>query len=211
MNQERISTYLQSLERPLPAYLEEIEEQAQAEFVPIIRKEAESLLMVLLEMKKPKKILEVGTAVGFSTLLMREFAPEAQITTIEYFPPRIEAAQAHFDQFDTDGRITLLAGDAGKIIPEMDDRFDLIFLDSAKGQYPVLLPELIRMMNPGAVLLTDNVLQEGELLESHFIVKQRDRTIHARMREYLYELKHRDDLVTTILPIGDGMAVSVKR
>ena len=106
--------------------------------------------------------------------------------------------------------ITLLEGDAADILKDLDDRYDLIFMDAAKGQYIHFLPEILRLLRTGGVLLSDNVLQDGDIIESHFAVERRNRTIYKRMREYLYTLKHHEQLETAILPLGDGVTMSTK-
>lgn len=212
MNHERLATYLRSLESPEKSYLEAIEREALAAYVPIIRKETQSLLKVLLELMQPRRILEVGTAVGFSALLMSEYMPEgAHITTIEKFEKRIPIARENFHRAGKDDVITLIEGDAMDVLKSLNGPYDLVFMDAAKGQYIRYLPEVLRILETGGVLMSDNVLQDGNLIESRFAVERRDRTIHSRMREYLYELKHREDLETSILPLGDGVALSVKK
>ena len=208
---QRYVDYINSLEKELPPYLEELEQYALQTEVPIIRKEMQSFLKTLLKMNKPKQILEVGTAIGFSALLMKEFMPaNGQITTIEKYEKRIPVARANFEAHG-DGRITLLEGDAMEILAGLTGSYDMIFMDAAKGQYVVWLDDVVRLLCPGGVLLSDNVLQEGDLVESHYIVTRRNRTIYKRMRQYLYELTHREDLSTTILPVGDGAALTVKK
>ena len=209
---ERIAVYLRSLENPENPLLEEIEQEALASYVPIIRKETQSLLKTLLTMLRPARVLEVGTAVGFSALLMSEYLPEgAHITTIEKYEKRIPIARQNFLRAGKEEQITLIEGDAMEVLRSLDGPFDFVFMDAAKGQYPHYLPEVLRLLTPGGVLMSDNVLQDGSLIESRFAVERRDRTIHSRMREYLYELKHREDLMTSILPLGDGVALTVKK
>lgn len=204
-------SYLHSLERKNSEILEKIEEEALASYVPIIRKEMQSFLKVLLLIKKPVRILEVGTAVGFSAILMSEYMPEnGQITTIEKYEKRIPIARENFRRARKENCITLLEGDALEIMKELSGPYDLIFMDAAKGQYINYMPEAIRLLSEEGVLVSDNVLQDGEIIESRFAVERRNRTIHSRMREYLYELKHDERLETAIIPLGDGVAVSRK-
>ena len=208
---ERMISYLHSLERKNSEILEKIEEEALASYVPIIRKEMQSFLKVLLLIKKPVRILEVGTAVGFSAILMSEYMPEnGQITTIEKYEKRIPIARENFRRAGKENCITLLEGDALAIMKELSGPYDLIFMDAAKGQYINYMPEAIRLLSEEGVLVSDNVLQDGEIIESRFAVERRNRTIHSRMREYLYELKHDERLETAIIPLGDGVAVSRK-
>ena len=209
---ERMVTYIHSLETPDSDILETIEREALDTFVPIIRKETQSFLKVLLQIKKPMKILEVGTAVGFSALLMNAYAPEgSHITTIEKYEKRIPIARENFCRAGKENEITLIEGDALEVMKSLDETFDFIFMDAAKGQYIHYLPEAIRLLESGGLLVSDNVLQDGDIIESRFAVERRNRTIHSRMREYLYELKHNERLLTSIVPLGDGLALSVKQ
>ncbi len=211
---ERLLTYLNSLESSNGELLDLIEQEALADEVPIIRKDMQGFLKLLLAMKRPQRLLEVGCAVGFSALLMAQWNPaEGSITTIENWPPRIPVARENFKRAGRSDQITLLEGDAGEILPELlreGRHFDWIFMDAAKGQYPILLDTAVSLLEPGGILVSDNVLFDGEIIESRYAVTRRNRTIHKRMREYLYTLKHHEQLTSAILPIGDGAAVSVK-
>ena len=208
---ERMISYLHSLERKNSEILEKIEEEALASYVPIIRKEMQSFLKVLLLIKKPVRILEVGTAVGFSAIMMSEYMPEnGHITTIEKYEKRIPIARENFRRAGKENCITLLEGDALELMKELSGPYDLIFMDAAKGQYINYMPEAIRLLSEEGVLVSDNVLQDGDIIESRFAVERRNRTIHSRMREYLYELKHDERLETAIIPLGDGVAISRK-
>lgn len=209
---DRMTTYIHSLESPESEIIETIEREAIETYVPIIRKETQSLLKVLLLLKKPVKILEVGTAIGFSSILMSQYMPEnGHITTIEKYEKRIPIAKENFKRAGKEEQITLLEGDALEIMQSLEDSYDMIFMDAAKGQYIRYLPEALRLLAPEGLLISDNVLQDGDVIESRFAVERRNRTIHSRMREYLYELKHNDRLQTSILPLGDGVALSVKK
>ena len=209
---ERIISYINSLSTADTPFLTELEKWALKERVPIIRKETQSFLKMLLVMKQPEHILEIGTAVGFSSLMMSECVSEnCTITTIENYEKRIPIARENFVRAGKDHQITLLEGDAMEVLKRLTCPYDFVLLDAAKAQYIYYLPELLRIMPEGAVLVSDNVLQDGNIVESRFAVERRDRTIHARMREYLYELTHRDDLVTSVLPLGDGVTVSVRK
>ena len=209
---ERIVDYINSLDKGNSPVCNAIEKEALADGVPIIRKEMGNLLKVLLLLKRPQKILEVGTAVGYSSILMSENMPEnCRITTIENYEKRIPIAKQNFVRAGKEKQITLLEGDAADILKELREPFDFIFMDAAKGQYIHFMPEIFRLLKPEGILVSDNVLQDGDIIESHFIVTRRNRTIYKRMREYLYELTHSDELVTSVLPIGDGITVSVKK
>ena len=209
---ERMVAYINSLDMGNTPFLEKIQEEALKDRVPIIRREMQSFLKMLLALKRPARILEVGTAVGFSTLLFCEYAPEgAHVTTIEKYEKRIPIARENFDKYGREDKITLLEGDATEILKELDGTYDVIFMDAAKGQYINFLPDILRLLSPGGLLISDNVLQDGDIIESRFAVTRRNRTIHARMREYLYELKHHPELETVILPVGDGVTLSTKK
>ena len=208
---ERMVTYIRSLEVPESAVIEAIEQEALRDRVPIIRKEMQSFLKVLLMINRPMRILEVGAAVGFSSILMSEYMPEGgHITTIENYDKRIPIARANFKRAGKEEQIDLIEGDALEVMHGLEGPYDLIFVDAAKGQYIHYLPEVMRLLGTDGVLVSDNVLQEGDIIESRFAVERRNRTIHSRMREYLYELKHHDQLQTSIIPLGDGVALSVK-
>lgn len=210
--ENRISAFINSLDRGNTPFLNEIEQFAIETNVPVIRPEMQSLLKVLLAMKEPGQILEVGTAIGFSALLMSEYGPkDCRITTIEKYEKRIPLARENFRRAGKEEAITLLEGDAMELLTKLPGPYDFIFMDAAKGQYIHFLPDILRLMPVGGLLISDNVLQERDIMESRFAVTRRDRTIHARMREYLYELKHNDQLETAILPVGDGVTVSVKK
>ena len=210
--EERMRTFINSLDPGEPAWLDEIRSSALQDNVPIIRMEMGSLLRFLLTLRRPSSILEVGTAVGYSALFMSEYMPEnCHITTIEKYEKRIQIAKQNFKTAGREDKITLLEGDAAEILAELSQPFDFIFMDAAKGQYIHYLPEILRLLAKGGILVSDNVMQDGDVIESRFAVERRDRTIHARMREYLYELKHNDALVTSIIPLGDGVALSVKK
>ena len=209
----RITDYILSLETGQGQLCDRIEQEALAARVPIIRRETAALLKTLVAAKAPRAILEIGTAVGFSALLMARVMPaDCRITTIEKYEKRIPVARENFRLAGEEERITLLEGDADEILERLKGSyFDFLFMDAAKGQYLAWLPKLMELMPPGALLVSDNVLQDGDIVQSRFAVERRNRTIHARMREYLYELKHNSALETSILPVGDGVALSVRR
>lgn len=210
--EERMVSFINSFDRGNTPFLDELEKYAKKNNVPIIRKEMQSFLKLLLAVKRPSHILEVGTAVGFSALLMKEYAPpDCHITTIEKYEKRIPVAKENFKKAGREKDITLLEGDAVLILQQLEGEYDFIFMDAAKGQYIHFLPDILRLLPEGGLLVSDNVLQDGDIIESRYAVERRNRTIHARMREYLYELKHHDMLETAILPVGDGVTVSVKR
>ena len=208
---ERLVTFINPFDSGNTEELDLIEKEAIETYVPIIRKEMQSFLKMLLAIKKPARILEVGTAIGFSAILMAEYNPiDCQITTIENYEKRIPIARENFKRVGKEHQITLLEGDAAEVLKTIDEPFDFIFMDAAKGQYIHFMPEVLRLLKKEGVLVSDNVLQDGDIIESRYVVTRRNRTIHKRMRDYLYQLTHNEELVTSILPIGDGITVSVK-
>lgn len=210
--EERISFFLDSLESGTDPFLERIYEEAVDDEVPVIRRGMISFLQVMVKMAKPARILEVGTAVGFSALVMAQAMPETcTITTIERDPDRALKARENIGSSAYSDRIRVLEGDAADLLGGLEGAYDLVFMDAAKGQYLNFLPDVLRLMSPGGVLITDNVLREGDVLESHYAVARRDRTIHKRMRAYLLELKRNEQLDTTILAFADGVALSRKK
>lgn len=211
INDERMIAFIDSFDKGNTPFLNQIEKEAKRDEVPIIRTQTQTLLRFLMAAHKPKDILEVGCAVGFSTLLMAEYAPDSRIVTIEKYEKRIPVAKENFRRARLEDRITLLEGDAADILAGMEGSFDFIFMDAAKAQYIRFLPDALRLLRKGGLLVSDNVLQDGDVLESRFAVIRRNRTIHARMREYLYAITHHEELETVILPVGDGVSISTKK
>ena len=209
---ERMIAFIQSLDKGNTPFLTELEEEAIRTDVPIIRPAMQSLMRFLLQLHKPAQILEVGTAIGFSAILMAEYGPkDCHITTIEKYEKRIPLAKANFEASGYADKITLLEGDAADILKELEGTYDMSFMDAAKGQYIHFMPDVLRLLKPGGLLVSDNVMQDGEILESRFAVTRRNRTIHGRMREYLFALTHDDMLETVVLPVGDGVTLSIKK
>lgn len=213
---ERITAYINSLENEIPPELLALEKDALFHHVPIIKKETQGVLKFLLRMQQPKRILEVGTAIGFSALFMSEYTKEdCRITTIEKVAMRLVEADKNLsnDVFPHKDKITLIKGEAIDVLKDLvskKETYDFIFLDAAKAQYMSFLPELLKMLTENGTLITDNVLQDGTVINSRYSIVRRDRTIHARMREYLYTITHSEELDTVILPVGDGIAISHK-
>lgn len=209
---ERMASFINSFATPDSEFLINLEKFSLETNVPIVRKEMQTLMKFLLAVKRPASILEVGTAIGFSAILMAENTQrDTHITTIEKYEKRIPLAKENFEKSGYFDRITLLEGDATEILSKLEGSFDFIFMDAAKGQYINFFPDVLRLLSKDGILLSDNVMQEGDILESRYAVTRRNRTIYARMRDYLYEITHREDLQTVILPVGDGVTVSVRK
>ena len=209
---ERYADFIDSFDPGMEDELEDLYREARSEDIPVIRRHTISLLRFLIKTNKPENILEIGTAVGFSALLMNSYQPEGgHITTIENYEKRIPRAKENFCRFGKEDSIELIEGDALKITEMLPKaKYDMVFMDGAKGQYITLLPAIKRLLKSGGILISDNVLSDGQIVESRYAVERRNRTIHKRMREYLFALTHDDELVTTILSDGDGVALSYR-
>lgn len=212
MSNERTEVFFETLRPEFPEYIREIEKEALRDEVPVIRRGTRDLLRYLLRTENPKRVLEVGTAVGYSALFMKEcLSEDAQITTIEKVEMRLVKARENLKKYDEDGKIRLIEGDASEVLTQLrkaGECFDFIFMDAAKGQYMNFLPDVLQLLEPGGTLVSDNILHDCDILESRYAVTRRDRTIHGRMREYLYAITHMDELETICLSVGDGVAVS---
>lgn len=207
----RVSSFIRSYIHDDAGELGEIYRQAVLDGVPVIRPETRELLKTQLLITQPKRVLEIGTAVGYSALSMLQYMPDdAHITTIELSVERVQEAKENIRRLNKQDAITVIQGDAAEVLKTLDESFDFAFVDAAKGQYIAYLPEVMRLVRAGGLIVSDNILQEGEVLESHFTVAKRDRTIHDRMRSYIYELCNNKQLETSILSVGDGVALSVK-
>lgn len=213
--EDRMEVFLERYRKQPPAYIIELEKTAREEQVPIIRRATRDILGYMLRTKKPENVLEVGTAIGYSALYMKENIPKtSRLTTVEKVEMRLVKARENIARYDKDKQITLLEGDAAEVLKELAEtgkKYDFIFMDAAKGQYIHYMPEAVRLLADGGILMSDNVLQDGDIIESRFAVERRNRTIHSRMRDYLYELKHSNVLETSIIPLGDGVALSIKK
>lgn len=212
MYEDRTDAFLDLISGGKSEFLTELEETARADRVPIIRTAVQHLLKFIITERKPADILEIGSAIGFSSILMREAGGDGlKITTIELDEDRANAALQNIEKAGYSDDITLIKGDAAEVIKTLDKEYDIIFLDAAKGQYPFLLSDIKRLLKKGGLLITDNCLQEGDVLESRYAVRRRDRTIHARMREFIREIYHDEDLNTCLMPMADGVALSIKK
>lgn len=210
---DRVSSFIKSYIKDDEDLLGQIYSKAIYDKVPVMRPETKEFIKTQLLIKKPMNIIEVGTAVGYSALFMSQFiADDARITTIELDEERVKEAEANIIKAGKKEQIQIIQGDAAEVLKTLTDSvYDFAFVDAAKGQYINYLPDVKRIMKPEGVIISDNILQDGEVLESHFVVEKRNRTIHDRMREYLYVITHDEELATSILSVADGIAVSVKR
>ena len=193
--------------------IEEIRAEAKRNYIPIIKRDTENFLKFVLKMQNPGSILEIGCAVGYSAAVMLENS-DADIVTVEKMPERVEEAKRNIKYADFESRASILEGDAGEILKSLADKgekFDFIFMDAAKAQYITWLPVVKKLLKESGMIFSDNCLQEGDLAESSFAIRKRDKTIHKRMREYIYLLLHEETLESWIFSIGDGVLLSRSR
>lgn len=193
--------------------IEEIRAEAKRNYIPIIKRDTENFLKFALKMQNPGSILEIGCAVGYSAAVMLENS-DADIVTVEKMPERVEEAKRNIKYADFESRASILEGDAGEILKSLADKgekFDFIFMDAAKAQYITWLPIVKKLLKESGMIFSDNCLQEGDLAESSFAIRKRDKTIHKRMREYIYLLLHDETLESWIFSIGDGVLLSRSR
>lgn len=193
--------------------VEEIRSVAKENYIPIIKRDTENLLKFVLKMQNPKSILEIGCAVGYSAIIMLENS-DADIVTVEKMPERVEEAKKNIKYANLEDRAKIIEGDAGEILARLvneNKKFDFIFMDAAKAQYITWLPTVKAILKDKGIIFSDNCLQEGDLLESSFAIRKRDKTIHKRMRDYIYLLLHDEDLESWIFSIGDGVLLSRSR
>ena len=209
----RVKDFLMSLSNENDDDILKLKEFAKEHDVPIIRDEARDFLRLVISIKKPKSILEIGTAIAYSTLIMHRLCKDANIVTIEDFEKRIISARSNIDKYFDKSKIELIEGDAGVYLKDNTEteKFDFVFLDAAKGQYINWLNDIKRLMKKDAILIADNIFKDGEILESKYLIKKRDRTIYKRMREFLNSITNDNDLDTYIFDIGDGISVSIKK
>lgn len=211
LTEDYIAKYIDNLQTDCKGELGELQRWAYANNLPIIPKDVVKLLGFVLGIKKPKAILEIGMAVGFSASFMSQFLPDdGYIKTIDRYPLMIEQAKKNFKKFNLEDKITILEGDANDILPALDEKFDFVFMDAAKGQYITILPEVLRLTKKGSIIMADDILQEGRICRDYYDIPRRQRTIHKRLNEFLYEITHNEKLRTSILTIGDGVALVEK-
>ena len=211
INEDYIEDYIREVIRESPAFLKKLEDYAHKNHIPIIHPEVAQFLKVLIKIKKPKEILEVGTAIGYSAIVMAEaMGSYGKITTIEKRKDMINLAQSNFTECDLIERINVIHGDANDVLSKLQGNFDLIFLDAAKSKYMDFLPYCIDNLTPGGVIISDNVLYKGMIANNDLVVR-RQKTIVRRMREYLDYICNNEIFESSIIPIGDGVALTYKR
>lgn len=208
---EDILHYLRTEQKQLTGSLGELEEFAHENGVPVIPHETVVFLQFLLKQKQPKNVLEIGTAIGFSASLMAEsIGKEAKITTIDRFPVMIEKARANFAKLGLEDQVTLLEGDAADLLSTLEGPYDFIFMDSAKSKYITFLPECLRLLSDDGVLMVDDIFQAGTVLKPIEEIPRKNRSIHRHLNEFLEEVTKSPDLTSSLLPLGDGVALISK-
>ncbi len=208
---EEIVDFMRTRQKRVSGSLEELENFAHEENIPIIPHETVAYFRFLLETLQPEKILEIGTAIGFSALLMAEHAPHAQITTIDRNPEMIALAKANFTKFDKRKQITLLEGDAMDLLPGLKDRYDFVFMDSAKSKYVVFLPEVLRCLASGGLIIIDDVFQGGDVAKEIGEVRRGQRTIYRGLHQLFDKTLDQSEITSALLPLGDGILMIRKK
>ena len=186
-----------------------LQKSAYEEGLPIIPKDVEKLLEFVISVHKPRKILEIGCCVGFSSSLMA-ILTGAEVTTIDRYDIMIKAAKENFKKLGTENSVTLIEGDAGEVLKTLNDKYDFIFMDAAKGQYINFLPDCMRLLKVGGILFADDIFQEGRIAKDRLDIPRRQRTIHTRLRAFIHEITHDSRLKTSLLTVGDGVALCHK-
>lgn len=203
--------YMRTAQKPLTGKLNVIEKNANERGVPIIPHETVVFMEFLLGQMKPQQILEIGTAIGFSASLMAQYVgTEGHVTTIDRFDKMIEEAKETFQFLDLEDKITLLEGQAADILPELKGSYDFIFMDSAKSKYIEFLPDCLRLLKKEGVLMVDDIFQGGTILQSEKEIPRGKRGIHKKLNQFLDVINQHPDLTSSLVPLGDGIALITK-
>jgi len=211
VTEDYLSQYLRLIQPGYDGALGEIQKEAEGKNVPIIPHEVARFLSTILSIKQPKEVLEIGTAVGFSAgLISRYLQDGGHVTTIDRYDIMLKDAVENIKKMGLGDVIKIIKDDAANVLPKLDGPYDVIFLDAAKGQYIQFLPHILRLLPVGGILIADDVLQSGDIAKSRYVVPRRQRTIHKRMRNFLWDISHLDCLESSIIPIGDGVVLCHK-
>ena len=202
---EEIVSFMRERQAPVTDALKELEEFARRENIPIIPHETVAFFRLFLQTMQPKSILEIGTAIGFSALLMAEQVPDARITTIDRNEEMIGFAKENFARFDQRDQINLLEGDAVDLLEHIEQRFDLIFMDSAKSKYIVFLPEVLKRLEVGGVVVLDDIFQGGDVARDIMEVRRGQRTIYRGLQRLFDATLDHPGLTASLIPLGDGI------
>ncbi len=211
INNDKVVDYLHSLyDGKDETYIEEIRQYGEENQVPIVQREVGELLKTIIKIYKPKKILEIGTAIGYSSILMASASSdETIIKTIEIREEMKEIADSNIKNNGLDDRIEVLLGDAALVLDDMDGKFDMVFIDAAKGQYIKYLKKVMPLLEDEAIIVSDNILYKAMIADDSLVVR-RKKTIVTRIRKYLDILTSTENLTTSVIPIGDGVAITYK-
>jgi len=203
--------YIRKLIPDKDGILKEMETYALSNSVPIIQKEVGNFLELMIAMKKPKKILELGTAIGYSSILMSMSSnKESKITTIERNADMVRIARENIEKYDFNENIEVVEGDCLEVLEKLEGQFDLIFMDAGKGHYNHFLPHCLRLLSPDGIIVADNVLFKGMVASRELLIRRKI-TIVKRMKSYLEIISNNPELVTSVIPMGDGIAVTARR
>jgi len=202
---EEIVDFLRQRQKQVTGSLKELENFAREENIPIIPHETVAYFRFLMETLQPKNILEIGTAIGFSALLMAKHAPNAKITTIDRNPEMISFAKENFTKFDSRKQITLLEGDAVDILSTLTGNYDFVFMDSAKSKYIVFLPEILKHLEVGGVVVLDDIFQGGDIAKDIMEVRRGQRTIYRGLQRLFDATLNNPGLTASLVPLGDGI------
>lgn len=210
--QSEVLDFMRQQSVPISSELLKIQQDANTKRIPIIPQETVSYLFQLVAQRQPRQILEVGTAIGFSSSLFIEATnKKAKVTTIDRFDTMYQHAKENWQRLGYLDNIELLTGDAADILPMLTHHYDLIFLDAAKAQYIKFLPEALRLLNDTGMLLIDDVLQGGSIFEPEATIRHRDKGIHRKLNQLLTTVYQDPTLLATLLPLGDGLLQITKR
>lgn len=207
---DKVENYIRETLKPSQGLLRDLELYAEENSVPIIHKEVADLLRVILKLKRPKKILELGCAIGYSSLFFADVLDgDVEVVTTERNPIMLERAQDNIKKAGMEDRIKILVGDAEETLKDLEGTFDMIFIDAAKGHYKMFFDMLIGKLNHGGIVISDNILYKGMIASDDYVVR-RKKTIVKRMRTYLDYICDLEGISTSLIPIGDGLAISYK-
>lgn len=202
---EDVVHYMRTHQKPNEGYLAELEAFARQENIPIIQHEVVAYFRLLMQTLEPKNILEIGTAIGFSALLMAEYAPQAKITTIDRNEEMIALAKENFAKYDVRHQISLVEGDAADMLASLDEEFDFVFMDSAKSKYVVFLPEVLKRLKLGGVIVFDDIFQGGDIAKPIQEVRRGQRTIYRGLHSLFEKTLKHPDLTASLIPLSDGL------
>lgn len=202
---EEVVSYMRTHQKQEVGHLRELADFARQENIPIIQPEVVAYFRLLMQTLVPKSILEVGTAIGFSALLMAQYAPQATITTLERNEEMLTLARKNLQRYDSRKQIKLVEGEALDILPTLEDSYDFVFMDSAKSKYIVFLPQVLERLRVGGLVLIDDVFQGGDLAKPIMEVKRGQRTIYRGLQRLMDATLDNPDLTASLLPLSDGL------